>query len=140
MHSTGASGVARSLDSASVLAKAIWTTWSACGTGLNKFFIEGDLQGTMDKQKPTPGPWKAIPRKDCGVFRLYAGDEHLASLSFVDEATEDANADLMAAAPDLLRTIRELVELGGPDQDDQFTREGVRAFRDAEALLEKHGG
>jgi hypothetical protein len=55
-----------------------------------------------DKQKPTSGPWKAIARKDCGVFRLYAGDEHLASLSFVDEPTEDANAKLIAAAPDLL--------------------------------------
>ena len=55
-----------------------------------------------DKQRPTSGPWKAIARKDCGVFRLYAGDEHLASLSFVDEPTEDANAKLIAAAPDLL--------------------------------------
>ena len=55
-----------------------------------------------DKQRPTSGPWKAIARKDCGVFRLYAGDEHLASLSFVEESTEDANARLVAAAPDLL--------------------------------------
>ena len=33
---------------------------------------------------------------------MYAGDEHLASLSFVEESTEDANARLITAAPDLL--------------------------------------
>lgn len=105
---------------------------------------KGDLQGTMGKQTPTPGPWRVEVKASGSPDRvgIWAGNYFLASVGSFDHShkTIEANAKLMAAAPDLLRTIRELVELGGPDQDDQFTKEGVRAFRDAEALLEKHGG
>lgn len=106
------------------------------------FSIEGDLQGTMDKQKPTSGPWKAIPRKDCGVFCLYAGDEHLASLSFVDESTEDANANanLMADAPRMLEVLRNLHDFALPLRCISLAAESRLAFADALSLLEKHGG
>ena len=97
----------------------------------------------MAESKFTKGPWRAeeITEHSHSV-RIFAGEEFLSVVGIWqrNKGITKANADLMAAAPELLRTIRELVELGGPDQDDQFTREGVRAFRDAEALLEKHGG
>jgi hypothetical protein len=93
----------------------------------------------MAESKFTSGPWVAEQHRDCGIFRIKAGEENISSLSFWNEANEDANAELMADAPALLNALRALCECTVPDpeEDRDLTR---RVFADAERLLEKHGG
>ena len=94
----------------------------------------------MTKSKFTPGPWVAEPHRDCGIFRIKAGEENIASLSFWVEANEDANAELMAEAPRLLEVLRTLHDFALPLRDRGLAVESEQAFADARAILEKHGG
>jgi len=93
----------------------------------------------MAESRFTSGPWGAEQFGDRGIFRIKAGEENIASLSFWNEANEEANAELMADAPELLNALRALCECTVPDpeEDRDLTR---RVFADAERLLEKHGG
>jgi hypothetical protein len=92
----------------------------------------------MAESKFTPGPWVAEQHRDCGIFRIKAGDQNIASLSFWNEANEDANAELMADAPSMLEVLRALCESTVAHEED--VRVATKAFADAERLLEKHGG
>ena len=94
----------------------------------------------MTKSKFTPGPWVAELRKDCGVFRIKAGEENIASLSFWNESNEEANAELMAEAPRLLEVLRKILTYSEPLLGWQHIDEAEQAFGDANDLLEKHGG
>jgi hypothetical protein len=88
----------------------------------------------------TPGPWVAEQHKDCGIFRIKAGEENIASLSFWVEANEDANAELMADAPRMLEVLRKVLTYSEPLLGWQHIDEAEQAFGDANELLEKHGG
>jgi len=96
----------------------------------------------MAESKFTKGPWVAEQHKDCGIFRIKAGEENIASLSFWNEANEDANAELMADAPGLLEVLRKVLEYSdfNPNWDGIDQAEAERAFGEANELLEKHGG
>ncbi len=94
----------------------------------------------MTKSKFTPGPWKAEPHRDCGIFRIKAGEENIASLSFWVEANEDANAELMADAPRMLEVLRTLHDFALPLRHIGLPEASAQALADARALLEKHGG
>jgi hypothetical protein len=65
----------------------------------------------------TPGPWRVsnpqspecalVITDDLTIARAYVGDKA--------PATANANAHLIAAAPDLLAALKYLLELGGDD-------------------------
>ena len=94
----------------------------------------------MAESKFTPGPWVAVPHKDCGIFRIKTGEENIASLAFWGESNEDANAELMAEAPRMLEVLRTLHDFALPLRERGLAAESEQAFADARALLEKHGG
>jgi hypothetical protein len=94
----------------------------------------------MAESKFTKGPWVAEQHRDCGIFRIKAGEENIASLSFWDESNEEANAELMADAPRVLEVLRTLHDFALPLRDRGLAAESEQAFADARALLEKHGG
>ncbi len=94
----------------------------------------------MAESKFTPGPWVAEPHRDCGIFRIKAGEENIASLSFWNEANEDANAELMADAPRMLEVLRKVLEYSDIKTSWLTIDEAEQAFGDANELLEKHGG
>jgi hypothetical protein len=87
----------------------------------------------MAESKFTKGPWVAEQHRDCGIFRIKAGEENIASLSFWDESNEEANAELMADAPSMLEVLRAI-------RDPENEIELYAAMVVADALLEKHGG
>jgi hypothetical protein len=97
----------------------------------------------MTKSKFTPGPWVA-ERATVGYavyFWVRTNGQFIARTSHIgiSEQEEQANAELMADAPELLNALRALCECTAPDpeEDRDLTR---RVFADAERLLEKHGG
>ena len=97
----------------------------------------------MAESKFTPGPWVAEQHGDCGIFRIKAGEENIASLSFWNEANEEANAELMAAAPALLEVLQKVLEYSDIDQSwltIDILKEAKQGFTEAHELLEKHGG
>ncbi len=94
----------------------------------------------MAESKFTSGPWLAEQHRDCGIFRIKAGEENIASLSFWNESNEEANAELMADAPRMLEVLRTLHDFALPLRYRGLAETSVQAFADARALLEKHGG
>jgi hypothetical protein len=96
----------------------------------------------MAESKFTPGPWVAEPHRDNGIFRIKAGEENIASLSFWNEANEDANAELMADAPRMLEVLRRVLAYSdfNPNWDGIDEAESEQAFTEAHDILEKHGG
>ena len=94
----------------------------------------------MAKSKFTPGPWVAEPHRDCGIFRIKAGEENIVSLSFWNEANEDANAELMADAPRLLEVLRRVLAYSDMKTSWLTLDEAEQAFTEAHELLEKHCG
>ena len=94
----------------------------------------------MAESKFTPGPWVAELRKDCGIFRIKAGEENIASLSFWSELNENANAELMADAPALLEVLRKVLDYADMSTSWQHLDQAEQAFTEAHELLEKHGG
>lgn len=105
-----------------------------------------------EKSKHTPGPWKVHPRE--GMARSYYGT-HVAASHYstpgvssgrdsVCDCTgehQDANARLIAAAPELLEALRTLVSrdfayYGGFVMDCNITMEEVQRARAAIAKAE----
>lgn len=88
------------------------------------------------EQKHTPGPWAAftdgmhtnivavVPRTDC-VFSLPGHDKN------------EPNVRLIAAAPDLLEALKDLVEcINGPEWGDGLT---ARALKASTAIAKAEG-
>ena len=94
----------------------------------------------MAESKFTPGPWVAEQHRDCGIFRIKAGEQNIASLSFWNEANKEANAELMADAPRMLEVLRKVLEYSHIDQSWLTLDEAEEAHTEAYRLLEKHGG
>jgi hypothetical protein len=91
----------------------------------------------MTKSKFTPGPWVAEQHRDCGIFRIKAGDQNIASLSFWNESNEEANAELMAEAPALLEVLDTLYDC---IDHEKLLPSQLDAYHRARELLAKHGG
>lgn len=70
----------------------------------------------MNAIKPTPGPWRIAAN---GV-QIYADGDRAVCLvqQKIDKAVEDANARLIAAAPDLLEALEEIALHPGPNADE----------------------
>ena len=97
----------------------------------------------MAESRFTPGPWEvlhdpSVPRSK----RIGAAGKHLAivSSSWMDLAEIEANAELMADAPALLKVLRKVLTYSEPLLGWQHIDEAEQAFGDANELLEKHGG
>jgi len=99
----------------------------------------------MTKPKHTPGPWPCVRLSmngeayathyeahiDCGACMVWAppGNEE-----------QEANARLIAAAPELLEALRELHDFADQCSHYQHRERSAEAFRNAAALLNKLGG
>mgnify|MGYP000443870063 CR=1 FL=1 len=110
----------------------------------------------MAEQKHTPGPWALAPYSDCDeVINVVAGYKDLgggqsqahwiaeceAGVDFGDDAeaiiaTNEANARLIAAAPDLLAALKDIIE--GVDECWMFDNPG--SVDRAQAAIDKAEG
>lgn len=73
--------------------------------------------------KHTPGPWRNIT-KSCDI--IGANRERVASVDpYKDDETIEANAALIAAAPELLSALRKIAA-GVPYDSDGMTMEQMR--------------
>ena len=64
----------------------------------------------MSESKHTPGPW-TVGKSDAG-FSIYAGDLLIVDLVCgITDDEADANASLIAAAPDLLEALHQIALL-----------------------------
>jgi len=70
---------------------------------------------------PTPGPWRAIGGKGCHVIEAANGTSVAESFGRLDPENI-ANARLIAAAPDLLTSLRELVDSPNAKQNAAWDR------------------
>lgn len=85
----------------------------------------------------TPGPWTTFPRGgNRGVDICHSGNKALAVTVHDPEENDDANSNLIAAAPDLLAALKSIAEgCSFPENDVQ------RAIRDrARAAISKAEG
>jgi hypothetical protein len=97
----------------------------------------------ITESKFTPGPWGFQESEAYkNTWRITADGQRLASLDGDDgdPAQTQANAELMAEAPRMLEVLRTLHDFALPLRDRGVAAESERAFADARAILEKHGG
>jgi hypothetical protein len=98
----------------------------------------------MAKSKFTPGPYCVMGPSDEGnaAKRVFSETTYLGTVTNSDMDIEEiaANAELWADAPTMLEILRTLHDFALPLRDRGLAAESERAFADARALLEKHGG
>lgn len=103
------------------------------------------------KQSFTPGPWEFIDATKSASYKfaptciIRAGQKQVASFSWNDNspwfptmAQSQANARLIAAAPELLQALKELLDLTDDPQNDADPEESTFAF--ARSVIAKAGG
>ncbi len=95
----------------------------------------------MSEQKHTPGKWKAVPNggDDIDTQKLYVvtndnrAAQTIAACDYQDEG--EANARLIAAAPDLLAALVELIESNKEYESYFPDRDGIsKATKDQIAM------
>lgn len=64
----------------------------------------------MSETKFTPGPWSVAPHKRWDKRILIIGPACEVDFDDVDQSTQEANALLISAAPDLLEALRGMVD------------------------------
>jgi hypothetical protein len=97
----------------------------------------------MAESKFTPGPWGFQESEAYkNTWRITADGQRLASLDSDDgdPAQAQANAELMADAPALLKVLRKVLTYSEPLLGWQHIDEAEQAFGDANELIDKHGG
>lgn len=62
----------------------------------------------MIKKPMTPGPWKTA--SGYGYTAIRSEDLVIANMRYVDGSTNEANARLLAASPDLLQELKRLID------------------------------
>ena len=88
-----------------------------------------------DKQQHTPGPWRPVRSQTCGHLRAshnYREDPH--------QEWTDADLRLIAAAPRLLATLRELYDYSATSTDPRFSVRSNIAHETAWKLLRELEG
>lgn len=92
----------------------------------------------MSNAKHTPGPWELYKHRGYFGIRRVGADPHEADIidRFMDAAVveTEANAKLIAAAPDLAEALKEFLEKFGPYEDWSGA-----VFEKARAALAKAG-
>lgn len=90
----------------------------------------------MEEFKGTPGPWFFDE-----TFNVYEGDRdgHICTVtSWLDESTADANGFLLAASPDLLSSLQQLLEIYDDHSGKVWTTSSKRrALDNARAAVNK---
>ena len=90
----------------------------------------------MEEFKGTPGPWSFDE-----TFNVYEGDRdgHICTVtSWLDESTADANGFLIAASPDLLLALQQLLEIYDDHSGKVWTTSSKRrALDNAHAAVNK---
>lgn len=64
--------------------------------------------------KHTPGPWHAMG------WNVYDKDDMIADAGFVSEVKSDANARLIAAAPDMLEALESIEDMRSMQGADRY--------------------
>ena len=80
----------------------------------------------------TPGPWKIIKPKVGADFEICARGKYSIAVAFSDSMDGEANARLIAATPDMLDALREMVDAFADCAGD--TRDAEQASREFNAL------
>lgn len=90
----------------------------------------------MKEFKGTHGPWSFDE-----TFNVYEGDKdgHICTVtSWLDESTADANGFLIAASPDLLEALQQLLEIYDDNSGKVWTTSSKRrALDNARAAVNK---
>ncbi len=81
--------------------------------------------------KHTQGPWRVFGY-DIGT----SPDETLAVVCAMDDNTDDANACLIAAAPDLLEALEDIVQASDANDGDSL----MNAIQAAQTIIAKAKG
>lgn len=95
---------------------------------------------------PTPAPWWITRRKNKVGQRLQpsitAGVYQIAVMSCVSSSEGEANARLIAAAPELLDVLRRVVAECAPDRGEKLRADRVwnELLAEAEAVVAKAEG
>lgn len=106
--------------------------------------INADFPKVQSNPCFTPGPWGVAQDR-----LVYAGDKYIADCEFGGMSPDDpnaseqhANARLIAAAPELFRTLAQLVKMAeDPDQNDiNEMIVDVALYEAAAILAEVRGG
>ena len=85
----------------------------------------------------TKGPWHAKKEDDYVPAQVWADGRQLAEVYGEDRATRAHNAQLMAAAPELLEALKALVEYPHACEVDSILHKHIRI---AEAAISKAEG
>ncbi len=82
--------------------------------------------------KHTPGPWK--PTYESDPYRLvdHTDGREIAAVSGVDNENRDANARLIAAAPDLLEALKGLLPMWESGVSEPWVEAAKAAIAKAE--------
>lgn len=103
----------------------------------------------MTKAQHTPGPWNVTKHEDCDAAIITAGHESLAFVYIDDNdkpATEinKADARLIAAAPELLEALEQLMplfrEYCRQEKDLSLTAKCGNAYEVAHSVITKAKG
>ena len=88
----------------------------------------------------TPGPWKANFAISGSVY-IFGGDRNFACVfdEWRDESNQEANANLIAAAPDLLEALEELLSLCQRQEDFHDDGDGCMFERASAAIAKARG-
>lgn len=93
----------------------------------------------MTEQKHTPGPWivRAVPNVGLVGHTGYAIDFNEDQEQVVDFVYEEADAKLIAAAPDLLSIAKRWIALDAQWHPDRYESEKAELLRDTKAIVAK---
>ena len=88
----------------------------------------------------TPGPWKATFAISGSVY-IFGGDRNFVRVfnEWLDEANQEANACLIAAAPDLLEVLEELLSMCQRQEDFHDDGDGCMFERASAAIAKARG-
>lgn len=72
------------------------------------------------KMTHTAGPWEIISLRDLGQIRIKGEGEIVAAAWVLPTVNEEANARLIAAAPDLLEAAKRAMHICSVDDDGEM--------------------
>lgn len=89
---------------------------------------------------PTPGPWTChVLNSDDTVAVVRAGTLQIAAIGYAPGFAEEANARLIAAAPDLLAALKAVLEELEGREDVRDGEDGMQLPNEAMCILNEHG-
>ena len=88
----------------------------------------------------TPGPWTCrVLNSDDTVAVIRAGTLQIAAIGYAPGFAEEANARLIAAAPDLLAALRQVLEVLEGRADVRDGEDGMQLPNEAMSILNECG-